>query len=166
MFTALAALRERPIPDLNPLRTRKQGYREMPIDSRHARANEPLLALADFGVKGRNYYAHKRNPPYWQRAAGSIDALYARHGVGEHLQAVNKRLATDGLRLHVHDAWRPRAVQAFFYETWLPAQLRLRHPDLKGEALTAEVQRYWAKPTDDSSSPAPHEWHAWQASQF
>jgi D-alanyl-D-alanine dipeptidase len=126
------------------------------IYSRAARASEPLLPLTGFGVKGVNYYAHKRNPPYWRVAPGSVDALYARHGICERLQAVNKGLAEAGLRLHVFDAWRPRAVQAYFYETWLPAELRRRRPDLHGAALAAEVERYWARPTDDPASPAPH----------
>lgn len=156
MFAALAALRDRPIPDLTPLRTAKQGYRSIPIDSRDERASDPLLALADLGVKGRNYYAHSRNPPYWQEAEGAVETLYARHGMGALLASVNKRLAEAGLRLHVYDAWRPRAVQAFFYETWLPNQLRRRRPDLTGDALWAEVGRYWAKPTESASAPAPH----------
>jgi D-alanyl-D-alanine dipeptidase len=156
MFPTLSALRHRPIPDLSASRLRKQGYRDMPIDSRNGRYQEPLLALAALGVKGRNYYAHKRNPPYWQVAAGAVDALYARHGVAERLRAVNERLRPDGLRLHIYDAWRPRAVQAYFFEQWLPAELRKRRPDLTGAAFDAEVERYWARPTNDPQSPAPH----------
>lgn len=156
MFASLAPLRDRGIPDLAAVRQRKQGYRDLPIDSYHARANEPLRPLAELGVQGKSYYAHDRNPPYWTKVEGAVELLQARVGVGERLQAVNQRLATAGLRLHVHDAWRPRAVQAFFYERWLPAELRLRRPELSGEALQTEVARYWAKPTDDPRSPAPH----------
>jgi D-alanyl-D-alanine dipeptidase len=156
VFASLANLRERPVPDLSQVRMRKHGYRDMPIDARHVRASDPLRAVADFGVQGRCYYAHARNPPYWQRVAGAIETVYARSSVAELLQSVNHRLAPAGLRLHLYDAWRPRAVQAHFYESWLPAQLRQRRPDLSGAALQAEVARYWAKPTDDPLSPAPH----------
>ena len=156
MFASLAALRDRPVPDLSSVRQRKQGSRDMPIDSRQARASDPLLPLADFGVEGRSYYAHDRNPPYWARVEGAVETLYARTAIGELLRAVNNRLAQARLRLHVHDAWRPRAVQAYFYETWLPGELRKRRPDLNAEALQAEVARYWAKPTDNPLSPAPH----------
>jgi D-alanyl-D-alanine dipeptidase len=60
------------------------------------------------------------------------------------------------LRLHVFDAWRPRAVQAHFFDTWLPAELRRRRPDLTGAAFDEERERYWARPTADPASPAPH----------
>jgi D-alanyl-D-alanine dipeptidase len=156
VFSSLAPLRDRPIPDLAPLREQKQGYRRWAIDSLDERASDPLLSLADFGVKGRNYYAHNRNPPYWRAADGAVDALHARHGVGALLAAVNNRLAAAGLRLHVYDAWRPRAVQAYFFEVWLPAQLRVRRPDLTGAAFDAEIERYWARPTTDPAAPAPH----------
>jgi len=156
MFGSLASLRDRPIPNLAPVRQRKQGSRDLPIDSRHPRADEPLHHLCDYGVKGTSYYAHDRNPPYWSRVEGAVEKLHARSGVAERLRAVNQRLAGAGLRLHVYDAWRPRAVQAYFYERWLPDELRKRRPELSGEALQAEVARYWAKPTDNPLSPAPH----------
>jgi D-alanyl-D-alanine dipeptidase len=156
MFTSLAGLRDRPVPDLAPVRQSKHGYRDLPIDTRHARANDPLIAVAGLGIEGRSYYAHDRNPPYWERVAGAIETLYVRSAVADLLRTVNDRLAPIGLRLHLYDAWRPRAVQAYFYEKWLPAELRKRRPDLDGEALQAEVSRYWAKPTDDPLSPAPH----------
>ena len=156
MSAPFPILRERPIPDLSAQRAQKLGYRQTPIDARNPRADEALLPLAGFGVKGRSYYAHSRNPPYWRIAEGAVENLYARQGVGALLRAVNKRLAADGLRLEILDAWRPRAVQAYFYGTWLPSELRKRRPDLVGAALDAEVERYWAKPTDNPDSPAPH----------
>jgi zinc D-Ala-D-Ala dipeptidase len=156
MFASLAPLRDRPVPDLSAARQRKHGYRELPIDSSDARASDPLLPLADLGVNGRSYYAQDRNPPYWARVEGAAQTLYARAGVGDLLMAVNGRLAPAGLRLHVYDAWRPRAVQAYFYEVWVPDELRKRRPHLDAQALQAEVNRYWAKPTDDPRSPAPH----------
>lgn len=156
MFASLAFLRDRPVPDLSSTRQRKQGYRDVPIDTGHARAGDLLVPLSELGVGGRSYYAQPRNPPYWARVEGAVETLYARAGVAERLHAVNARLAQASLQLHVHDAWRPRAVQAYFHGTWLPNELRKRRPDLDERALQAEVTRYWAKPTDDPLSPAPH----------
>jgi D-alanyl-D-alanine dipeptidase len=156
MFRDLAALRERPLPDLGPARLTRRGARQLPIDVTDQRSTEPLLPLLQFGVKGRNYYAADRNPPYWRAADGAIRELYARESVCRNLALVNDRLRQAGLRLHVFDAWRPRAVQAYFHDVWLPQELRRRRPHLEGEALSAEVERYWAAPTEDPGRPAPH----------
>jgi D-alanyl-D-alanine dipeptidase len=69
---------------------------------------------------------------------------------------VNARLAACGLELYLFDAWRPRAVQAYFHDVWMPEELRRRGVILTGEALTAEIERYWAAPSADENSPAPH----------
>ena len=61
-----------------------------------------------------------------------------------------------GLELFLFDAWRPRAVQAYFHDEWMPRELKRRDPSLSGAALTEEVERYWAAPSEDSASPAPH----------
>ncbi len=47
-------------------------------------------------------------------------------------------------------------VQAYFHDVWMPAEIRRRDPSLTGEALTREVERYWAAPSRDADSPAPH----------
>ena len=61
-----------------------------------------------------------------------------------------------GLELFVFDAWRPREVQAYFHDVWMPRELQRRDPALTGAALTEEVERYWAAPSDSADSPAPH----------
>lgn len=156
MFGAFFALRDRPLPDLSPLRAKLVGAKDTPIDVTEKRSPEPLIALKAKGVKGRNYYASDRNPPYWGRASGAIDGLWAREGAVDKLAAVNARLGVMGLRLHVFDAWRPPAVQAYFHDTWVPEALRKRRPDLGEEALRREVRRYWAAPSADPARPAPH----------
>lgn len=134
----------------------KQGYRDLPIDQTGALNGEALARVEDFGVCGRNYYAHARNPPYWAPAIGAIDALLVRESVGRRLQSVNARLAAAGLKLYVFDAWRPRAVQAYFHEVWMPAQVRARSPDFTDAQVLAEVERYWAAPSQSPAHPAPH----------
>lgn len=156
MFGDLETLRRQPIPSLESLGQARRSYRDWPIDESALLHAQALVAAAEFGLAGRNHYAHDQNPPYWRRAPGAIDALLLRPGVGERLASVDKRLITQGLKLYLYDAWRPRAVQAYFYEQWTPREIARRRPDLHGAALIAEVGQYWAAPTDDPKRPAPH----------
>ena len=134
----------------------KRRYRDWPIDQTIELHLEKLTRAADYGVDGRNYYAHARNPPYWAAAAGAIDALLVRKSVGTRLNMVNARLAGAGLKLFLYDAWRPRAVQAYFHDVWMPAELRKRKPELSEAEIAAEVSRYWAAPSETPLRPAPH----------
>jgi D-alanyl-D-alanine dipeptidase len=156
-FGPLLALRERAIPDQAPARARREGFRKrVPIDSSAPQASEPLQDARSLGMAGENYYHGEKNPPYWRRADGAVPQLWLRRGVAEKLARVNARLAPQGLELFVFDAWRPRAVQAYFHDIWMPGELRRRDPSLTGGALTRAVETYWAAPSDDHGSPAPH----------
>lgn len=154
VFGSLAALRDKPIPP--PPAGGARGYRETPIAFDGHENSEPLVALGDFGVRGQNFYAHSRNPPYYTIIPGSIEKLVLRRGAAERLRAVNARLAEAGLELFVFDAWRPQAVQAYFHDHWLPGELRKRKPNLSAEALAAEVSNYWAAPSAGPAAPSPH----------
>lgn len=156
MFGELEELRSRPIPSLESSRQMKRAYRDLPIDQTNALRGEALVRAEEFGLAGRNYYAHARNPPYYARAEGAIDALYVRKSVGARLGMVNDRLKSAGLGLYLFDAWRPRAVQAYFHDVWMPAEVRRRHPDWDDASVFAEVQRYWAAPSESAVRPAPH----------
>lgn len=153
MFGALETLRNLPIPKRESL-TAAVGGHLIALDG--ALQAEPLARAEDFGLTGKNHYAHDRNPPYWRRAPGAIDALLLRTSVAERLAAVDRRLRAEGFRLFLYDAWRPRAVQAYFHDVWTPQQISRRRPDLTGAALMQEVERYWAAPTRDPLRPAPH----------
>lgn len=156
LFAALEDLRSRPVPDLAAARARREGYRTHPIARSNTYYGEALAELRDRGIAGENYYWTPRNPPYWRRIAGAVPELKVRLSVAVRLAHVNARLAQAGLELFVFDAWRPRAVQAYFHDVWMPAELKRRDPSLSGAALTAEVERYWAAPSIDEDSPAPH----------
>jgi D-alanyl-D-alanine dipeptidase len=156
MSEPFADLRARPMPALAPARARRLEARGVAIDRDAPAFKEPLVPAEDFGLKGRNYYAHARNPPYWAQAPGARDALLLRRGAAERLQEVNGRLGREGLELFLYDAWRPRAVQAHFHDVWVPRELGRRRPDLTGAALANEVARYWAAPSADAAHPAPH----------
>jgi len=154
VFGPLSALRDRPIPP--PPEHRARGYRELPIAFDGAANKEPLVKLSDYGVRGENFYAQPRNPPYYAVIPGSIEMLSLRQGAAERLRDVNAQLATADLELFVFDAWRPQAVQAYFHDRWLPAELRRRKPNLTDEQLAAEVQNYWAAPSTGRDAPSPH----------
>jgi D-alanyl-D-alanine dipeptidase len=108
------------------------------------------------GLRGENFYASARNPPYWHRVEGATDKLLVRRSVAAKLRAVNARVGEAGLELFLFDAWRPRAVQAYFHDVWMPRELQRRDPSLVGARLTEEVERYWSAPSESAASPAPH----------
>jgi len=154
IFGPLSDLRDRPIPPPPPKGAR--GYRELPIAFDGAANKEPLVTLSDYGVRGENFYAQERNPPYYAIIPGAITTLSLRQGAAERLRDVNARLSKAELELFVFDAWRPQAVQSYFFDQWLPAELRKRKPQLSDEQLAAEVSNYWAAPSTGAGGPSPH----------
>src|ERR1700754_1961392 len=156
-FGALEELRSRPIGALAAARIARKNFRTaVPIRRDNALYGEALVDAREQGLAGVNFYFSDRNPPYWQRIEGATDKLLLRASVAEKLQQVNRRVAGAGLELFVFDAWRPRAVQAYFHDVWMPEQLQKRHLHLSGDALWREVERYWSAPTTNLSAPAPH----------
>ncbi len=156
-FGALQPLRDRPIGDQAPARAARKGFRtRIAIARDNALYGEPVVEAREAGLAGENFYASSRNPPYWHRVDGATDRLWLRRSVADRLLRVNARAGTAGLELFLLDAWRPRAVQAYFHDVWMPQELRRRGVQLAGAALMEEVERYWAAPTDDPESPAPH----------
>jgi D-alanyl-D-alanine dipeptidase len=157
VFGSLEELREKPIPDQRAIRDRPSGWRaKIPIDRDGAPFSESLVDIHTRGIAGENFYHSQRNPPYWKRITGSVPDLVARQSVVERLAKVNARLKSFGLELYVFDAWRPRAVQAYFHDEWVPAELQKRDPSLTGDTLAREVSRYWSAPTTNENAPAPH----------
>ena len=157
VFGAVAELRLQPIGDQTPARTARKDFRSrIPIARSDVLFGEAVVEARDAGLAGENFYASDRNPPYWQRVEGATDKLWLRKTVAEKLTRVNARAGAVGLELYLFDAWRPRAVQAYFHDVWMPRELQRRDPGLKGAALTEEVERYWAAPSQSADSPAPH----------
>lgn len=153
MFGELQAFRDRAIPtDLKI----KAGYRSSPIDQGGAANGEPLVDASQFALAGANFYASARNPPYYHAVPGAIDRLLLRRGVAERLREVNARLGPADLELWLFDGWRPQAVQIYFHDQWFPEKLRQRNPGISDEDLLAEVETYWAAPSDGEDAPAPH----------
>lgn len=155
-FGPLQALRERPLPNLNRAAENKRQYRSIPIDAEGRANQEPLVDADSCGVAGANFYAAKNNPPYYRAIPGAIDKLLLRKGAAVLLEAINARIGSVGLELWLFDGWRPQAVQAYFHDHWFPAELRRRKPHLSEETLLAEVETYWAAPSEGDASPSPH----------
>ncbi len=157
VFGAVEELRLRPIGDQAAARAARRDFRSrILLDLGHELFGEAVMEARDAGLAGENFYAGDRNPPYWQRVEGATDKLWLRKTVAEKLARVNARIGAVGLELYLFDAWRPRAVQAYFHDVWMPRELGRRDPGLKGAALTEEVERYWAAPSQSADSPAPH----------
>ena len=156
-FKNLESLRERPIPEQAAARAARKGFRSrIAIRRDNALFGEAMAEARDLGLKGENFYASAKNPPYWLAVEGATEKLLLRQSVAEKLLRVNARCNEAGLELFLFDAWRPRAVQAFFHDVWMPRELQRRDPTLSGAALTEEVERYWSAPSADENSPAPH----------
>lgn len=156
-FAGLMELRDRPIGDQGPARHARKGFRtRIPIARDNALYGEAMVDAGKEGLRGENFYASARNPPYWHRVEGATDKLLVRRSVAAKLRAVNARVGEAGLELFLFDAWRPRAVQAYFHDVWMPRELQRRDPSLVGARLTEEVERYWSAPSESAASPAPH----------
>ena len=120
-FGALEELRSRPIGDLTGARAARKDFRtRVPIRRDNVLYGEALVEARERGLKGANFYASDRNPPYWHRVDGATDKLLLRRTVIEKLSRVNERAGAAGLELFLFDAWRPREVQAYFHDVWMP----------------------------------------------
>ena len=147
LFGPLDQLRHRPIGDQAAARAARIGCRQRtPIRRDNSLFGEAMAEAHTFGLAGINFYASPNNPPYWRKVEGATEKLLLRQSMGEKLARVNARAGAAGLELFLYDAWRPRAVQAFFHDVWMPNELQRRDPSLTGQALTDEVERYWAAP--------------------
>jgi D-alanyl-D-alanine dipeptidase len=152
-----AALKLKPVPSSAEVIERKKGYRtETTINFAGQLANEECIEVRSVGLLGANHYNTPLNPPYYISVPGSIEGLYLRTSVAERLMQVNSRLALLGLELWLFDAWRPQAIQRYFHDVWFPDWLRARNPQLYGQELVDEVEKYWAAPTAGANSPSPH----------
>ena len=141
-------LKSKPVPSSAEVLERKRGYREVVrIDFLGALAQEACNEVGELGIAGDNHYVI---------VPGSIAELYLRISVAAKLADVNARLKPMGIEAYLFDAWRPQAIQRYFHDVWFPNWLVQRQPHLAGQALTDEVQKYWAAPTAGKDSPSPH----------
>src|SRR6185312_9243494 len=108
-FGPLEDLRNRPIGALAAARAARKGFRSrIAIARDNELFGESVVEARTAGLKGENFYAGNRNPPYWQPIAGATEKLWLRRSVAERLARVNTRAGLAGLELFLFDAWRPR----------------------------------------------------------
>ena len=114
---------------------------------------EPLVAIA------RGQLSFEEPPPYVALGApyGQWGPWFLRRTVLQRLLEAQRSLAIQraGWRLHLLDAWRPLAVQAFMVEH-TDQQLRREAPELDDTARRARVLTYWASPSENPATPPPH----------
>lgn len=101
-----------PIPVLNWSQT-TSSYRDIPFDSAHSRANEPLVDLSDYNIAGESYYARKdgKNTPYNKPLDGSLRQIWVRQSIADMLGEVNKLLAPYEVEIFALDGYRTIACQ-------------------------------------------------------
>jgi len=155
-FGSLERYREKEIPSLIGAKDRRKGYREHRIDDQNDYFNEPLVDVRSFDIEGTNYYNRADNPPYYESVPGSLQKLLVRRSVARRLKEADVILRENGLRLHIHDAWRPIEIQKHFHDIWMPAQIRKERPELTDAQVLVEVEKYWAAPSVSEQKPAPH----------
>lgn len=134
-----------PIPNPNFDIESIRNYQTIKIDNTHPLFKEELVDLREFGIKGINYYHSQYSPPYYHSIPGSISKLKTRKTVAEKLRRVNEKLKSVGIELFVFDAFRPLAVQNYFYYQWVPQYLRSIYPEKDEAWIEKEVNSYWAK---------------------
>ncbi len=119
-----------------------------------------LVDVRGLGLRGINVYHSEDNPPYYHSVPGSIPDLLVRESVGRLLCRRNERLKSLGLELDILDAYRPLAVQDYFYSIWVPSFLHSIHPEKGIEWARRETALYWTTAPADAleleCAPPPH----------
>ncbi|PZR04796.1 MAG: D-alanyl-D-alanine dipeptidase [Archangium gephyra] len=114
---------------------------------------EPLVPLdgCPFSFEAPHPYV-KLGAPY-----DGHGPWFLRKSVCKRLVDAQRRLCIHrpGWKLHLFDAWRPLAVQAFMVEQ-TEQSLRRQFPELSHEARMERVLTYWAPPNEDPKRPPPH----------
>ena len=133
-----------PLAPIPPLHT-NEGWRDVSITP----VDEPLVPVdaIDARIVDRAQY-HAWGLP------GSLARSWVRAGVAARLGRVARGLP-DGFTLVVWDAYRPLAVQAALFDTYL-AELIAIHPEMPADALEHAAARYVTPPSRSVMAPPPH----------
>lgn len=135
------------------------SYKDTPVNTASVQNGEPLVKVADYGIASQSYYARTdgQNTPYSVRIEGSLEFVWARRGIAEKLQQVNRRLKSYGVELFVFDAYRPMETQKGL---WLFFERAARHemPNASAEEIRNYILQFVSDPMSfvrDSSRTWP-----------
>jgi zinc D-Ala-D-Ala dipeptidase len=152
-----------PVPIMDVLRERKEGFRELPIDVNHPKFNEPVVDIADYGLAGQAYYS-RSNATTGEAIPGVPPNLYLRKSIVEELARINTALnnpvITDffggEVELYIQDALRSVSLQKQLHDEFVPALLRKNHPDISEAELEKRLKEIIGVPSVDPDKPSPH----------
>jgi len=112
-----------------------------------AASAEPLVDLADFGIRCDSYYGRTdgHNPPYRRAFASASATVRCRAGVAARLRTANESLGQLGLGLLVLDGYRPPALQHELWRFFLDVARNRLGTDDPGKAADIAM-RYCSNP--------------------
>lgn len=153
----------KPVPNMEELRKRKNGYNELPIESSHPKFAEPLVNIADYGIAGQAYYS-RPNTATQTPVHGVSAPLYVRQSIAETLAKVNAALQNPVIKgffggdveLYVEDALRPVALQRRLHDELIPALIHKNNPKMSRSEVARRVKDIIALPSTDPAKPSPH----------
>ncbi|MFH1455224.1 MAG: M15 family metallopeptidase [bacterium] len=122
-----------------------RNYQDIKLNDKSERYSEKLVDINEYNIRGINYYNNKNNPPYYHSIPGSISELFLRESVAKKLVLINEKLSSFGVEVFVLDAFRPLAVQNYFYFDWVPNYLKSVYPEKSAEWIVRESNAYWTK---------------------
>ena len=130
-----------PLPPLGA----NDGWRDVPISP----VDEPLIAVDTIHPRIVDCAEYHRRGMH-----GALPRSWVRSGVAERLLRVVDALpASHGLA--VWDGYRPLAVQASLFDTYLNELIAV-HPEMPADALEAAAARYVTPPSRSLVAPPPH----------
>lgn len=152
-----------PVPNLSIARSKKEYYRDYPIDNDTGLYNEKLVSVGDYGLAGQNYYS-RLNVATGQAIIDIPKELFLRKSLAEKLADLNQRLNGKTVvdffggpvELYIEDAYRPYSLQKHLYEKVFPELIRQQNPAISDENLEARLNELIALPSNDAQHPSPH----------
>lgn len=130
------------------------------VDVTSEQNDEKLVDMRSYGLRTLPYYREEaqNNPTYNTNIAGAPDVIYARTGVCEKMQEVNRLLEPLGLELIVYDAHRSPATQKKLYMHFLRVA---EEKGLEGQAAHDLASQYCSNPDGfDKSNPKTWTMHS------
>ncbi|HUB93708.1 MAG TPA: M15 family metallopeptidase [Verrucomicrobiae bacterium] len=153
-----------PVPSQDEAFMRKQGYREYALSGNDPHQQEPLVAIAEYGIAGQSYYS-RPNSATGEPVTDVNPAVLVRRTIAERLAKINDAVQHSGLlvelfegevELYVDEGVRSQRVQRHLYNDVFPRLIREQFPEMADEQVFERRDQMIARPIASSSSPSPH----------